>query len=512
MQKAGSILENICDRSVKIIIFLITGVLAFWAAKYSYFYPTDYAQERLRIAPDSVFQNFLSLGVFLLLIFLLKSIILRGPESRQRKKVLIFAIFSLVITGALLIFYVSQTHIPPYWDQAQVYYDSLNFMSGDYGSMKTYLGMYPQQYGLIFLYEALFRILPDTYIIIEYLNVLFVLGIIFFSYQISDELFHNQTVNFYCILCATLFLPMHIYVNFVYGDLASSALSVLGIWAVLKWHHTGYFRYSVTAVLAFCLAYLSRKNVLIILIAVLLALLIDSFKRRNWKSIVLGIAILLIPMVCTEGVKLTYEIRSGEEISEGIPASLWITMGMQESSNGSGVFSGFTESIYQGAAYGDSQYASEIAMICIENRLSEFIDDPDMAIDFYKSKIQGQWIEPTFSALMMTSKLGENPTEFTLNFYFGKAAEWCIILSNYYNFIIYFSVMIFAIAFLFKKNSIIQSTSLIAVIGGFLFSILWEAKGRYVMPYIILLLPYMAYGIYAMQTKILNTLSYIRKK
>lgn len=511
MTNAGNIFENICDKSVKIIIFLITGILTYWAARYSYFYPADYAKEHLLIAPDSIIKNLLALGIVLLITYGLKSIILRGPEYKQRQKVRIFAIAAVVITGALLIYFVSQTHIPPHWDQAQVYADSLNFMAGEYGSMKTYLGMYPQQYGLIFLYETIFRILPDTYIVLEYFNVIFVLCIIFFSYLLSEELFHNQTVNFYCILCSTLFLPMHIYVNFVYGDLASSALSVIGIWALLKWYHTGYFRYPATAVPAFCLAYLSRKNVLIILIAVLLTLLIDAFKRRNWKSLVLGVAILLIPMVCVEGVKYSYEVRSGQEISEGIPSTLWIAMGMQQSTNGSGAFNGFTESIYQGAAYGDTELASEFAVTYIENRLAEFIDDPDMAIDFYKAKIQGQWIEPTFSSLLMTSKFGDNPTEFTTNFYFGKAAEWVISVSNYYNFIMYISVLVFALTSLSRKDSILLSTSLIAVIGGFLFSILWEAKGRYVMPYIILLFPYMAYGIYTTQDLIMKGITKIKR-
>ena len=122
-----------------------------------------------------------------------------------------------------------------------------------------------------------------------------------------------------------------------------------------------------------------------------------------------------------------------------------------------------------------------------------------MALDFFKAKIQGQWIEPTFSSLIMTSKFGDDPTEFTLNFYFGKSAERIIIFSNYYNFLLYAAVVAYALTALFRKDSILTSVSLIAVIGGFLFSIIWEAKGRYVIPYAILLLPYLAQGIYSIQ-------------
>ena len=35
---------------------------------------------------------------------------------------------------------------------------------------------------------------------------------------------------------------------------------------------------------------------------------------------------------------------------------------------------------------------------------------------------------------------------------------------------------------------------LIAVFGGFLFSLIWEAKTRYIFPYLLMMLPYMAVG------------------
>ena len=57
---------------------------------------------------------------------------------------------------------------------------------------------------------------------------------------------------------------MHIYVNFVYGDLASTAFAIIGIWAVLRWRNTVRIRYTVVAVTAFIIAYLARKNTLII--------------------------------------------------------------------------------------------------------------------------------------------------------------------------------------------------------------------------------------------------------
>ena len=53
-----------------------------------------------------------------------------------------------------------------------------------------------------------------------------------------------------------------------------------------------------------------------------------------------------------------------------------------------------------------------------------------------------------------------------------------------------------ALCFLcFKRDGRIAPLSLlIGILGGFLFTLMWEAKTRYVFPYMIMLLPYAAVG------------------
>ena len=49
---------------------------------------------------------------------------------------------------------------------------------------------------------------------------------------------------------------------------------------------------------------------------------------------------------------------------------------------------------------------------------------------------------------------------------------------------------------------------LIAIIGGFMFSVLWEAKSRYVLPYMIFSLPLAAGGVYWLQEYIKSISKY----
>lgn len=515
MEKAGRIFDFICDKGLKIIVLGIFSVLAYWALRYTYFYPADYSSEIVSIAPDSMAKNSIAFFVVVIITYILQRFLLVGDEKNKQKRVFCFVIIDLILLGIFMIWYVSNTHIPPYWDQAQVYLDALSFKSGDYSDINGYLNMYPQQYGLIFLYEFLFLFAPDEYITIQYANVLFVLLLIYFSYKITDEMFHNAAVSFYCVLGMTFFLPLHLYVNFVYGDVGSTALAVGGMYGFVKWCEKGLKRYAVLSVICFCIAYMLRKNILIVLIAVLLAALVETFRKLDWRPILVGILVMVLPLVGMGCVTKSYEFRSGKEIEGGIPSIMWVAMGLQgdynEYYNECGMFNGYTESTYRGIGQSDSEYTAEIGKAYINERILEFKNNPQMAKDFFKAKIQLQWTEPTYSSLIMTSKFGESLTEVTSRVYFGTIPEKMIQLMDRYSFILYASVAIGMMISLFRRDRVYKNVILIAVVGGFLFSIIWEAKGRYVMPYVVFLVPYMSRGIFEVQSLFVKHINRFKK-
>lgn len=118
-----------------------------------------------------------------------------------------------------------------------------------------------------------------------------------------------------------------------------------------------------------------------------------------------------------------------------------------------------------------------------------------MAEDFYKEKIQEQWNEPTFCSLVMTATFEEPPSGIVERLYYGDWQQRYRDYMNRYVTVLYLGVILCCGAGLARRADILQCMLLIGVIGGFLFSILWEAKSRYVLPYIVLLIPYMALGI-----------------
>ena len=96
--------------------------------------------------------------------------------------------------------------------------------------------------------------------------------------------------------------------------------------------------------------------------------------------------------------------------------------------------------------------------------------------------------------------------------YYGSWQQHYRDYTNRYLTVLYLGVVVYCVAALTRKNDILQCLMLIGVFGGFLFSILWEAKSRYVLPYIVLLIPYMALGISAAQNCLGGALRGIGKR
>lgn len=479
---------------VYMIGFCIFLAFSFWAMKYKHEYPSDLTTERVVGYLDNRGMNVLVLGIFFLSLVLLGKCVLRGAEEVVHRRVRYIAVGVVALSGVLLAVWVSVCHITPIWDQLQVFYGALEFHAGKFDLMDTYYNTYPQQYGLSFLYELFMGFHPG-YRFFQYLNVVFVMLIILFVYLVTEELFHSNEISFYSVVCTAFFLPLPLYVNFVYGELWNMAFGMMAIWATLRCMSTDKMRYGVVAVLMMTIAMVARINVVVWAIALMLVLGVYAIKHGKLKMAVLGVLILVIPILSVEGVKWSYELRSGKEIQPGAPYILTICMGMQECWEGPGYYSGYTNSIFNGTAQRDKDVATQIAMQDLSVRMQEFAADPGYARDFFQRKIWQQWNEGTYNALIMTCTFEKEPEGFVRDVYYGDVSgiiyKWC----NYYLFVIYSFVLACVGVKLIRERDVRQCILIVAIIGGLIFSIVWETKARYMFPYTVLMFPCMAAGI-----------------
>lgn len=255
-------------------------------------------------------------------------------------------------------------------------------------------------------------------------------------------------------------------------------------------------------------------------------------------------------------VQKCYEKKAGNTLSSGVTAMSYLAMGMQEASRGCGWYNGFNIDTYDTAGM-DTVLANEISRLAIDERLAYFREHPGYTADFYLHKHLSQWADGTYASRQATLATYGGRSAFFKEVYEGSLSggyiEWCNAWQN----VLYLGVLVFCIDSLKKRREsrvarhmadqtaghtegctadhmadqldadqlgadrhgadrhgadrlgadrhgadrlgadrLYIYVGLIAVLGGFLFHIFWEANSRYIFSYSLLLMPYCGAGIY----------------
>lgn len=300
------------------------------------------------------------------------------------------------------------------------------------------------------------------------------------------------------------------------------------------------------SILFLTLSVLLRKNSLIPIIAVLLVLLFEALRPGRNGKMRLGLLIMAVCLAVTSVgilplVQKCYEKKAGNTLSSGVTAMSYLAMGMQEASRGCGWYNGFNIDTYDTAGM-DTAIANEISRLAIDERLTYFREHPGYTADFYLHKHLSQWADGTYASRQATLATYGGRSAFFKEVYEGSLSggyiEWCNAWQN----VLYLGVLVFCIDSLKKrrKSKVVGHMAdqtagytagctadhmadqhgadrlgadrhgadrhgadrlyiyvgLIAVLGGFLFHIFWEANSRYIFSYSLLLMPYCGAGVY----------------
>ena len=481
----------------------LAGILfTFWAGVSSNKFPDDYMQEMAQETPDSLLGNLLFWFVGIVLIWglwKLLSLGVRENEEKLQKRLHLLVIILCILLGGILLVWVHITHYTMLADQENVYGATLEFAQGDYSSIQKpgYIYHYPFQLNLTFIYQLLFSVFhTQSYRLLQYLNIISILLTIYFGYRIVNELTRNPVVQISYIILSFTFMPMFIYSQFVYSDLFLLAMTNIGIWSLLRWFQDKRVRYGVIVVLTAMCANLLRMNYGVILIAVSIAIIYHAAKKKSWRPLILLALCAAVPLSASQMIKMYYSGKSGLEISRGMPVSYYLHGAMQEGSDGPGTFNMRLFIDYGNVADYDYDYYDMVQRAAIKVRIRDFLANPKAIPDFYRRKLMQQWNDYTFSSLCATHVVGDNEMgDIEWSVYYGnlnKLFEWhmdrCL-------FVFYLSFSIGTVVLWRQKRELYEYVPLIAFIGGFLFSLLFETKGRYVMPYVVLVQPFASMGL-----------------
>ena len=502
--------------------------LAYYSTFFSYYYATDGSP--LYMIGDSWKMNLLVFAGAIVLTILAEYILRKIPRHQEQVS-LCFLVVCCVLFFIAGCFWTIQLPYYPEGDQLNTTAAAKYFLEGNYSMLQKggYIGIYPQQKGLVFLYEILFILFgPYCYNVVEKLHVFSGVIVMIFGFLFLKNASDRCIYRFIYCLCVLFCSTYMILMPYAYGDIPSICFCVVMFWALQRYGLTMQKRYLIVVGVMAVMALFTRQNSWIVLIAVAIGFCLLALEKRNVRPIIAGACIIIVAALSVKLLSISYEIRSGYEDTIGTPASLYFAMGMQESETGPGTYNRFNQGTYESVDF-DRNAASELGWIEVKNRLQAFSENPQSAVTFFKTKVQLQWLEPLFDTLRLTKSFSEEePLPDWINeIYYGKYHDKLFGFANGYQSIVYLAFL-GHVLFLFKEiwhrnkrnrttgvsspqctqdtlqgipnstqcaSNSMQLVPLISLIGGFLFSIIWEAQCRYVLPYYMFMLVYVPSGL-----------------
>ena len=482
---------------------LVSSIICFEGCNYSY-YPLVGSGMADILLKDNILVHIVLVVLMGSLLWLFeKRVLCRLTEDVREKSCLIVLVATAVLMAIAGTVFVQVNPYYPVGDQLNTTAGAYYCMQGNYSMLCSggYIGMYQQQKGFMFLYEILFHIFGEfCYGVAKQFHVFFMILTLLSGYGFVKNL--SSRPIYRIIFCMSLLfcMPFYIYLPYIYGDIPAICFNMILFWALSVYRKNCQKRYIVIASLVAALALMCRMHTWIVLIAVAIGMILAAMERWDYKPLVAGLCVILVSAGAIKAVDVMYEYRSGFESGIGIPSILWIAMGLQETDGKAGVYNRYQQTVFEESGF-DREIAAQVGREYITERLKEFQNDPPKAKAFYLEKMRSQWLEPLFESLAATDTFedGKEVAGWINHLYYGRLHDIIWKIANYYQSFVYMALLLAIIGrFLqFRKeagNSIGWIPE-ITIIGGFLFSLIWENQNRYCFPYFIFMLVYAPEGI-----------------
>ncbi len=495
-------------RVLTVFVSLLGGIiflyLSWESLRRTWLFELSYTQVQY-VVEDSFFRHMLSLGAamcFAGAFFRLMRRLAGKEEKKERLICTMLAVLSALFMFVLGFYWVSVCGISPHSDQGDVILAVEDIRNKNWSVFlpQGYLGKVHFQMGLAAVFHGIVSLTgAEEYIIVEYINV-FCLPVLFLTlFAILRKLYDSRlTEILYSVLMASC-LPLYIFTTLIYGEILSLTACLLMVGCVLYYLKTGKHIGVVLCLSVFCSVFgvLCRGNSWIFMIAAGIFLFLYGIRKRQWQCFLLIVCLMAAPLFANKALVRHYENLSGIAINEGIPNEAWIAMGMMDGGNlANGWYNFYNYRTYDRLGC-DREALKKDSLEHIGKRLKEFGDGTQDWRSFYREKILSQWNDPSYCCFCSTYHFSEDTPEWVERAYDngylqGKLSDF----QNEHQFIVYLGCLLAAgMAFLRRKEPFMHCIFEVIIIGGFLFSILWEASSRYVFPYYICMIPWAAWGL-----------------
>ncbi len=491
-------------------VFAAAGLalLSYYAVTGTYLIRRFNGQESVYIEDDPV-KQLIVFGIFLAVILVSGVFWDKCCKKQEKTADLVLVLCTFVMISAGLVYVMNH----PYYmdgDQINTFYAAVyacqEGSSTQYEMFQPggYIGIYPQQKGLVFFYYLLYHIFGDKmFESIQFLHILYPGFILHAGYQaLKEEDVSSFARSIYCVM-VTACLPLYLYIPYMYGDLGSVAFTFCFAYFLTRYLHTGEKIHIISMCLFGSMAVLLRMQIWILLIAAFIVLFLEYMRRRKIMIIIAGICVAASAILASVGVQKFFEEKSGYKDVDGVPAICWVAMGLQETDGNPGAYNRYNQGTFEENGF-NAEAASAVAKEDIRQIIGTMKEEPAYIKWFFGTKLRQEWTAPDMEGISMTSVWNElsgtNPSdapEWLAEIYSsGDLYNTLINFANRYQSVVYLMALLLAVLMIFRRKEDPKPVMILALIyflGGLIFFTFWENKSRYVLPFftsLVLLVPY----------------------
>lgn len=502
-------IKKLVGKTIVIISIIILVVIVLSNLFYHSQIENDIS-EKVNLKQITVLVMFISTLIAIGILYIgdfLKKIVL------NKKVKIALLVISIGIYVAMSILWINISRIEPVADQKVVHDVAVKIVEGNASELKgdVYLELNSHQIGISCFLALIYKVFNSTnYHIIQYLNIICNIISIMGIYCILKKFLNKYKFNeFTYFIINFTFIPVIMLVTFVYGDYIGLALSIIAIYTIMKYTDTSKIRYLLISALLIGVSYIIKSNYLIFAIAFIVYLVLDILKEIKWKKIVLCIVFIILTILPNTILQYTATKKIGLDTKNTIPTLAYISIGMNEGTRECGWYS----SDIIGYAWDHPEEAPEYYKEQVKRRVIELVKNPLYSIKFYAKKTVSMWAEVTFGSVWYNLpfqaktheeylyKMEESRTFQSISA--GKLNDLLVI----YQKALVMLILIGAFIAIWKNRKNLDNNILLFItifIGGFLFHTIWEAKSRYVLPYLIIIIPVAVIGLQELACQIQN--------
>lgn len=495
-------------------IFCILSLLAFgYVSIISLFQtsvidPQNYSGEVILFNWDMIPINFLVLVVFAFAMYKLCSVF--NVFAKINMKYMYIALTAYVLIVGFL-WVTSVTSIPAADSQSvfdaaskaavndySSFVNGSNFYNHEFYKDVCYFNYYPFQLGFVLITELVLRIFGvSSSMPMQYLNVICVALAYIAIAKISKVIFKKRSIEFFTLVFLFMCLQPILFCTFVYGNIIGMCCAIWATYFMIKYFQGNNYLLLIPSAVLLIVATLAKYNNLIYLVAFVIMLLIHMIRSKKWLNALVAIGLCVVTISSSNLVIMSYEARANTKFYDGISQTMYLNMGLGESSMAPGWFNFSTMSIYQNNNF-DTELSNQAAKAELSQKINKFTSNPGYAVDFFSKKVASQWNETTYESIWVSKvKSHTNEINGAVESVYNKSLGQ--FLGIYFDQYMQILFLLFAIGLgllLFKNKTDVETMLLpLILLGAFGYHMLFEGKSQYVLTYIILLIPIASYAL-----------------